>query len=518
MAEEKTSGTLHVPWFALGTILLGSVLLAYSQTCAFAWDEGFHLIAAKLIKSGKTPYLDFVFAQTPLNAYFNSFWMRIFGENWRAIHAIDALLTTAAILLAADFLRSRADLLSMQWNGSRTAIVLAVLVFAGANLDTVEYGTVAQAYPLGLLLIVCAFRLTVASVAKGRFLFAAFAGVLSGAAAGSTLLTAAAAPVLLLWALFYSPATKRIALALSFIAGASISLLPLIALFAQSPARVIFDIFRYHMFFRRSDWPGATQHDLELVTAWIQSPQALVLGALALTGIWFVAKRSGWDRRARSEFYLCGWLALAQGTYVSTAHPTFGQYYIFTVPFLGILASVGFFAILRRFAGAELTDSAPPRWPLVAVGLLICLNLARDIYDRRDDFTWPKMQAVARKVDEVTPAGASLYADEPTYFLTKRTPPPGNEYISSHKLRLPAALSELVHIVPQPELDRRIAAGNYDTIETCEDEDWATDRKLAEIYRQKADISDCTVFWDRAPKTSIPVEANPKHSATGPRR
>jgi hypothetical protein len=108
------------------------------------------------------------------------------------------------------------------------------------------------------------------------------------------------------------------------------------------------------------------------------------------------------------------------------------------------------------------------------------------------------METVARKVGDVTPPGASLSADEHIYFLTRRTPPSGNEYISSHKLRLPPALSEFVHIVPQPEIDRRIAAGEYATVQTCEDEDWIKERKLAEFYRQKAEVAECTVFWDWA--------------------
>jgi hypothetical protein len=82
---------------------------------------------------------------------------------------------------------------------------------------------------------------------------------------------------------------------------------------------------------------------------------------------------------------------------------------------------------------------------------------------------------------------------------------------------LPADLAELVHIVPQPEFDRRIAAGTYDTIETCDDEDWKKERKLAELYRQKADIADCAVFWDRAPKSSG-VQQQEDTKSTEPRR
>ena len=78
------------PWLRLSAlaVLLFAGLLLYSQTLSFAWDEGFHLLAAQLINAGKRPYLDFCFPQTPLNAYLNAGWMRVFGESWRPVHAL----------------------------------------------------------------------------------------------------------------------------------------------------------------------------------------------------------------------------------------------------------------------------------------------------------------------------------------------------------------------------------------------------------------------------------------------
>jgi len=84
--RRRTSAVL---FSALGLLTAG--LVAYSQTKAFAWDEGFHILAAQLIKHGKRPYIDFVFSQTPLNAYWNAGWMAVFGESWRVPHAIAAL-------------------------------------------------------------------------------------------------------------------------------------------------------------------------------------------------------------------------------------------------------------------------------------------------------------------------------------------------------------------------------------------------------------------------------------------
>ena len=67
-------------------------ILTYSQTLAFSWDAGYHLLAAQLIAPGRTPYLDFCFPQAPLNAYWNALWMRILGGGWRIPQGLAALL------------------------------------------------------------------------------------------------------------------------------------------------------------------------------------------------------------------------------------------------------------------------------------------------------------------------------------------------------------------------------------------------------------------------------------------
>src|SRR5580698_10781933 len=100
MTEEQAGASRRQrSWFLLAGVvsLLGAGLLIYSQTEAFAWDEGFHLLTAQLITRGKQPYLDFNFSQTPLNAWWNALWMLLFGQTWRTAHAVAAVVTTGAI-------------------------------------------------------------------------------------------------------------------------------------------------------------------------------------------------------------------------------------------------------------------------------------------------------------------------------------------------------------------------------------------------------------------------------------
>ena len=192
-------------WIVLGLVaLVGAGLEIYAQTRAFAWDEGFHLVAAQSINRGKRPYLDFCFPQTPLNAYWNAGWMRVFGDTWRTPHGVAAVMTALAVLLTGGYVLRR-----FPEPGWRLAAAVTGVCAFGLNVQVVEFGAIAQAYALCLFLIVTAFLLTVAAVDRERPWSAAAAGFLASAAANATLLTAPVAPVLLVWMLFCNRAGSR---------------------------------------------------------------------------------------------------------------------------------------------------------------------------------------------------------------------------------------------------------------------------------------------------------------------
>jgi len=117
-------------------------------------------------------------------------------------------------------------------------------------------------------------------------------------------------------------------------------------------------VFQYHAFFRKLYWPETTTHDLEILTSWIDSGQALVLGLLAVFGLLYIARRSAWRARCGRSFYLCAWLAAALSVWVGRAHPTFARYFLLTVPFLAILAVAGLYAIVSRVLGGDLRARA----------------------------------------------------------------------------------------------------------------------------------------------------------------
>jgi hypothetical protein len=465
--------------------LYAAVFLVYAETRAFTPDEGYHLLAAQLIGAGRTPYIDFCFPQTPLNAYWNAGWMRILGENWRVPHLLAALFTIGAVLLTADYVSRRFPV-----GGWRVAGATAAALAIGLNGPVWVYGPL-QAYGICLFGLAAGFRLAVRAVDRDGWLPSAAAGFCAGVAAASSLLSAAAAPVLLCWMLYYNRAGSRWKTFAAFALGILLPFAPVFWLFARGPRQTWFNLFRYHAFFRRLYWPETTRHDLEMLIAWIDNGQALLLGLMALGGLVYIVRQSVWPHALKAEFYLCAWLAAALSAEVGCAHPTFTRYFLLTVPFLAILAVAGLFAVSRAFQADR------PLWPVLVVALLIALGLGKTLYERREMETWSVYQRLAAKVDRVTPPNAPIFALEPLYFLTQRRPPPGYELSYTHLVNLPPAEAALMHILNEAEVKRQVQSGMFATAYSCDDEEIAN-YGLKTLYKQHVDMEDCTIFWDRS--------------------
>jgi len=470
----------------LGLLLLyATVLLIYAETRAFTWDESCHLVAAQLMAAGKKPYIDFVFPQTPLNAYWNAAWMRVLGPSWRIAHASAALFTIGAVVLTAQFAFVRFPI--PRW---RIAVAVTAGLATGLNAMVFIYGPVAQAYGICLFMLALSFRFAVRAVDTNGPLRPMAAGLFAGAAAASSLLTAAAAPVLLVWMLLYNRAGRRWTKLSAFVVGEAVPVAPVFRLFSQGPRQTWFNLVQYHIFYRKLYWPDTTRHDLEILTSWIDSGQALAIGLLAVCGLLYIARRSRWPTALRAEFYLSAWLAAALSAEVGLAHPTFARYFLLSGPFFAILAATGLYAIASR-----LLDAHRPLWPVLLVVVFLALGLAKTLYERREIDTWSPYERLARKVDEVTPRNAPLFANEPIYFLTRRTPPPGLEFAYSHLVDLGPSRNVLMHILTESDVKREVQSGMFATAFSCDDEQ-IDDYGLPKLYQRRVDMDDCSIFWD----------------------
>ncbi len=464
-----------------------ALLVLYSQTRAFAWDEGFHVLAAQSILHGKRPYLDFCFSQTPLNAYWNALLLRIFGESWRPLHAVAAICTGAAVWLMAAFVRDRFPVVTWRLAG---AVTTAFLI--GGNIAVVRFGGLAQAYGICLLAISTAFRFSVIAVRRRGVAVSALAGLACGIAAGCSLLTAPVIPILFVWMLRYNRNGSRAAKSSAFIGGVIFALLPVLWLFVQGPRQVYFGIVEYNSSYRLLNWPGATEHNLEVYAAWIDSGPVLLLILLAIAGWLFVHFRSNWEPALKAEFALCAWLAAGLAAYLSYGKPTFERYYLFTVPFLAVLAVAGLYAI-----GTQLYKPGRPWMPALVLFVLAAFGLAKDLIEVRNDIDWPDLEKVARAVREITPPQETLYADEAIYFLTRHAPPSGLEMDDSHKFSFTPNREALLHVISAAELRAQVKAGKFDVTQTCEDDEYIADHGFANVYARSTKADFCTIFWGK---------------------
>jgi len=483
--------------------LVAAALIWYGRTLAFAWDEGYHLVAALLIAHGKQPYIDFLFPQTPLNAYWNGLLLRVIGEDWRVPHTAAALLTSGAVGMAAGYVYRRLPA-PLPW---RTCAAIATAVVMGFNAAVFGFGTL-QAYGMCLFMIVAAYLFAVSAVDHTGVLRPALAGLTSGVAAASSLLSAPVAPILLIWILIVNRTGNTTKKFVVFCLGVLVAFIPLLRLLIKAPHQVIFGFLQYELLYRKVEWDDASTHNLGEVLSWGDSSQAVLLVLLAVAGVVYSRKRasrpsaSACDEFAplrdhsRAEVYLCGTLALVLTAYLLTARPTFTRYFLLTVPFLAIAAARGLYEVTERL-------SARPRpWLAAAIMcILTAYGLGAWLFDERDDMAWHDLEQTAAKVREVTLPTASLLADETVYFLLRRIPPSGMELEDSHKLTFSDAEAKTLHVVPRPKLDLMIKSGRFDTVEMC-DADEIDRIGLASLYQKNANVGTCQVFWDwgSAPK------------------
>jgi hypothetical protein len=433
------------------------MLLVYSQTRAMGWDEGFHLLAARLIAAGKWPYRDFVFGQVPLGAWWNALVMMSTGYGWRGPHVAAALESAGATWLTADYVWRRTP------EPSRLAMSLAAASLVGLNQLTVNYATMSQAYALCMLLGIAAFRSCVAS----RYFLS---GVLAGAAASSSLLMAPLGPVL------FVASVRRGGLRFAF--GALVGLIPVCWYLALTPHAFLFDVVGFHIYYRAEGWGNSLSHDLEVVSGWLDAGQGMMIVTLAAAGaVW---------GRANREIRLCAAVAIAECLFLSVAHPTFAQYFSMVVPFAAMLAAVA----LQRFY-----EHYPRQWPAATLGCLMLVMLTRTLAQQTDKMSWGDLAKVSQAVRAVLKPSDTLYADEHIYLLTGRMPPSGLEWNGNHKIDMPLAQARPLHVLPQAELDKEVKRGDFSVFESCEEDD-VKRLGVEDLYAKKQQIGSCFVFHD----------------------
>ena len=89
-------------------------------------DEGFYLLASRLVLMHKIPYLDFSYVQAPLLLYVYAAWMKMVSVSWASVRLFAAVITAVLGTLLYDEVWQQ----TKRWVFGAAAVVL----YAGSTL------------------------------------------------------------------------------------------------------------------------------------------------------------------------------------------------------------------------------------------------------------------------------------------------------------------------------------------------------------------------------------------------
>jgi 4-amino-4-deoxy-L-arabinose transferase-like glycosyltransferase len=425
-------------------------------------DEGFYLMASRLVFEHKVPYRDFFFTQMPLLPYVYGLWMQIAGRSWVSARIFSGILTAllGTILFAFICRETRKP----------AAGLLAVVLFTSSTL-VFAWFTIVKTFALAAIFLLLAFLLMHLSAAAPKRSAVAISGVLLGLGMDVRLYLAGLVPLFLWWILRESQSGARLRGVIWFTVGFAVAVLPNLYFLLLAPEAYLFDNLLFHAI--RSDAGlvgGYTQKIFALVQVCVLAGPGNGLQMTMLLAFIFVLTvrlkvASAASRRAVQ-------LAVALGVISLFPTPSYVQYFCLCVPFL-IVASV--------CSASELLDrlKQPARRLAAAGGIaLVALFVAASAGDYKrflntgdgvngirgqqlaPNWRIDAVRAVSRAIDELTVPGECVMSLWPGYiFESNAVPFPGLENNTGRERAGVLTSSQLAHyhILPQEQIDRELS-------------------------------------------------------------
>ena len=289
-------------------------------------DEGWYLLASRLVLERKAPYLDFFYTQAPLLPYAYGLWMKLFGISWFSGRCFSVALTAILGLLVYEQVCHE----TRRWVAGLAAVVLYVSsTFIFGWFPIVKTYALAGLFLFGAYVIVS--RLTSASPPW----LLAVAGLLLGLSVDTRSYVVALAPVFLWWVFRYSESSNRIARILWFLGGFTIGLGPSLYFFVASPDRFLFNNLGYHA--KRTDGGlfGSGRLKLKIFRSVLfgAGSNGFQIGLLSVVSFIAIALR-----RQRGAAPMAFWIAFVLGFISILPSPPLYHYFCMCMPFLIVAA------------------------------------------------------------------------------------------------------------------------------------------------------------------------------------
>jgi len=450
-------------------LLLAPVFLAF--LCFFPFvalhrfidgDEGFYLLASRLVLAHKTPYLDFFYTQAPLLPYVYAIWMKFVGVTWVSGRTLPALLTALVGLMVYG---------QVCHVTRRSLAGLAAVVLFAASTFIFAWYPIAKTYSLaGLFLFSAYVMVSRLSPATSRW-WMACAGLLLGLSADTRSYVAGITPVLLWWIVRQSEKSRRLENTFWFLGGLAIGVAPSAFLFALSPDRYLFNNLAYHAMRSNAGLIGDWRWKVHIARLVIVGPDdnGLQFGMLsticvALAFLW---------RKHTSASLLAFVVAFVIGLISILPTPAYSQYFCLCIPFLIVSAVC---LVSDYFRGLR---SSAVRWAAIVIcaGLLVSYLvlgtagfrsyvLAGDVIgiddpDEAPNWTLARVREVSKAIDEVALPQETIASLWPGYiFESQAAPYPGfeNNFGWGVSWQLTPQERTKYHVISQEDFESGLAA------------------------------------------------------------
>lgn len=427
-------------------------------------DEGFYLLASRLVLLHKKPYIDFLFEQAPLFPYAYAFWMKCFGLTWTSARLFAALLTAVTgTLLFEDICHQ-----TRHW----LAGLCGTIMFA-ASMLIFGFFPVAKTFSLAALLVFSAYVVVNRLASKSSSWLAAGGGVLLALSIDTRSYLVVVVPLFILWIMRSSEAKDARRLTKWFLAGCAVGILPCLYFFLSSPDAFLFNNLGYHAIRSNGGLVGMWEEKIVvLLQLFLMGPESngLQNGILFFTSIGLLSATGKRRYPPRFAFQI----AIAVGLVSLLPTPAWPQYFSLCVPFLLVTA-----VCTTDDMVCALESRRGRTYALAGCTLLFCVYLAAGVPDfhrylvtgkgvpgiksAQEAREW-KLQPVvevSRAIEQIASPGETVASLWPGYIFQTRTEPfPGLEadYAVPIADKLSAAQRRKYHVVSPADLERSFAA------------------------------------------------------------
>ncbi|MCI5066572.1 glycosyltransferase family 39 protein [bacterium] len=440
MSNASDHGRNGDPFFLPLLILIGieAVILSF---CRFvAADEGFYLLAARLIHEGQLPYRDFLYPQAPYYPFLLRGWFALFETTWNS-----ARLFAAAQFFGIAIL----FYLTVRRVFSRALALFGVLILLTGEA-AIGWFTVAKPYGLVALLLVALFSMLLAEWEgipfRQKVWRAGGAGVLLAVAVGVRSYLIVLFPVVVLFLWIFRRKEDGAASSVAFLGGFVLGVTPFLVMISVFPRESWFNNIQFHLLRSSLSPAAAWQQKGALLSALlgVRSHQqlapfqypALFIGtgtAVILLGKNLLARNlRSLDREA--IFLAILFSAVLTGVSLVPT-PAWFQYFAIVYPFLlfstlgalhlchsvtPLLTGVGGVAIVL----CSITPFFTVLHRYTATGVGVPTVHRRALESSR----LSGVQEVQHRVDELTAPGDYVFSRWPGFLLESKVRPyPGSE-------------------------------------------------------------------------------------------